>query len=89
MKQIKTKTLRKIRTATTLKHTTIEQLKTTDKNKAVGENWHIIHKRPDFSSETMEDNRQWNHIIKLEGKKTIYPELYNAQEYFSKFVKTL
>lgn len=37
----------------------------------------------------MEDNRQWNDIIKLkEEKKTTYPELYNPQEYFSKIVKT-
>ena len=37
----------------------------------------------------MEDNRQWNDIIKLKEKKkkTTYPELYNPQEYFSKIVK--
>lgn len=40
---------------------------------------------PDVSSETMEDNNQWNDIIKVLKAKN-YLEFYNPQEYPSKIM---
>lgn len=37
---------------------------------------------PDFSSETMEDNRPWKNIIK--ERKITYLRFYNPQEQLSK-----
>lgn len=36
---------------------------------------------PDFSSETTENNRQWNDVTKVLKEKTMYLEFYNPQEH--------
>lgn len=38
----------------------------------------------DFSSETMEDNRQWNDITEVLKETIIYLKFYNPKKYPSK-----
>lgn len=52
--------------------------------KAVRENWHVTYRRPDFSSETMEDKKECNNIIKVSNAITLLK--YLPRKYFSKII---